>query len=585
MSLKNKKKKQKVMNGNNEKHETISSSQKMNAQTVLPENTWYDDFLKNTSPEMNRWLQMVFRTTGAMVFTYDLQTHHFIQLFNLPEFTNEYLKADDIRLIHWEDWMHPDDIQNYQIEIQRIIDEMRKTFSIEVRLGTVKSGWKWYLNHGELIVLPNGTKFLTGMISDITEQKELQQQLLQSLMETTRLDQMKAQFLANMSHELRTPLNGILGCVKLLEMSSLDTEQKELTEGIDQSVHRMMRLVQNVLLLTELESGSLRSISESFHPAKLFESSIKDYQKAYMYANVAVTLELAENIPERLTADKENISRILNQLLDNAFKHTTNGQITLQARILEMSSEDNTAIERNGQTRSSMIQLTHNVLPAGTENDYASLQLLEIVVRDTGIGIEPEFVSVLLDSFSLSDATYTRQYQGAGLGLSICRKSAEMIHANLWVDSQLNKGSSFYLQVPVQIVLDDKSKSINMKKALVVDDDETSRILMGMFCEHAGLQPTLASSAAEALQNIEQEYYAIILMDIQMPYMSGLEAAKIISGQQKLNGTKSLLIAVTAYMMPEDTVSFFSQGFDDYLQKPINLNFFENKLRKWGIIP
>ena len=372
------------------------------------------------------------------------------------------------------------------------------------------------------------------------------------------LEQLKAQFLANISHEMRTPINGIIGSVKLLQMMNQDVEQEELLDGIEVSGRRLMHLVENVLLHVELSSGRIEGLQERLMPGRLLTDLVDSFRRGKPESQVALCVEVDGSVPDWALADKENLIRILNQFVDNALKHTHRGSVTLRIRMTDEAPFDGC--------------------------DWAN-RVMAVSVMDTGIGIEPDVLAGLFASFSKADNTYTSRYQGAGLGLMLCRLLAHLMHGRLEVESESGKGSVFTLVFPVQVEDDSGENALKRRtpRILVVEDDETSRTLMGLFCELVEMEPVLAQDGITGWEWYQRLDFDLILMDIQMPGMSGLEVLERIRRQEKVLGKHTCVIAVTAYAMSEDRSRFLSAGFDDVLEKPVDLNRFRNLLAKWHI--
>lgn len=372
------------------------------------------------------------------------------------------------------------------------------------------------------------------------------------------LEALKAQFLSNISHEMRTPINGIIGSVKLLQMMQQDPEQEELLDGIEVSARRMMHLVENVLLHAELSSGRIEGVQERMMPGRLLADLVDSNRKNRPETTVSLEVEVGAGVPDWVVADKENLIRILNQFVDNALKHTHRGSVTLR------------------------IRMTEEGVPEAC--DWAN-HVMAVSVSDTGIGIEPDVLSGLFSAFSKADNTYTSRYQGAGLGLMLSRLLAHLMHGRLEVQSEIGKGSTFTIFLPVQA--EDRSApgipARRQPRILVVEDDETSRTLMGLFCELVDMEPILAPDGITGWEWFQRLAFDLVLMDIQMPGMSGLAVLERIRGQEEPLGTHTCVIAVTAYAMSEDRGRFLAAGFDDVLEKPVDLNRFRSVLEKWHI--
>lgn len=512
-------------------------------------------WMQPMSEEARTWMQTLLCSSRGCCFVFSVKDHFFHHLINLPTALQPAENDDIIGRWRWEDWVHPDDLVEMNHELAMLKNGVEGPFVIEVRMGRPEIGYTWYMNRGEVGWRPDGSAVLFGMLSEISEQKALQENYLESIHEYNSMDRMKAVFLANMTHELRTPLNGIVGSSKLLQMTHLSEDQKELTAAIDHSSRRMMRLVENVLLMTELESGSVRSRQESFMPKPFFSGVLDSAKKAYEHKDVVGKLLLDEDVPEWVSADKNNLTVVLGELLDNAYKHTAKGQVCLAVSFLKME-------QRPGAVKKT---------DAGT---------LRIVVSDTGIGVEADVLKTILEPFQLTDDSFTRQYQGAGLGLSICKKLAKLMKATFAVESKKNEGSTFRVSLPVNLPLEEqKSEGFASRRILVMDEDDIGRTLLGLFCEHRGYRPDTAKNAYEAIALAQKEPYDLILIEVQGSDFNGFDTVNALR-LLGYDGTPPVIIAVTSYLTRKRDGFFEKNGVDDYLQKPISLQLFEEVMKK-----
>ncbi len=504
-----------------------------------------------THPE---WMDIILERAGSTFVDLDLQTDIVRRVSGKALSEKEVGLGEPVP--DWRRLIHPDDLRILNQAMRECVEGRSEWLSVELRIGSGQEGWRWFLDQGLPETLPDGSRHMRCMLSDITSRKEIQLQLEESLQKTSRLEQVKTGFLANMSHELRTPLNGIVGSAKLLEMGGLDEDQGELVLAIRQSARRMVRLVQNFLLLSEIEAGTVLSVMEDIQPERLLNDLIDAQTREAGHAGVTLRLETDGSLPDRLQADQENLLHVLNQLVDNALKYTPAGSVAIHAGMRKKRMDD----------------------PTGEQ--------MEIEVRDSGIGIEPEQRDEMFQPFKLADESYTRRFQGAGLGLSICRKLAALMQADLEVESTPGIGSCFRLRVPVRLKEQAMAPGIRKEssRVLVVDDDETGRILLRMFCECEGLQPVLAKDGKEALDLMRQQPFDLLLLDIQMPLFSGMEVCHAIRTDPVFSGRQPVIVAVTAYAFSGDRERFLANGFDDYMEKPISLALFGALLRKTGMV-
>lgn len=380
--------------------------------------------------------------------------------------------------------------------------------------------------------------------------------------DATSLEALKYQFLSHMSHELRTPINGILGNIKLLQMTQLDNEQKELVENTLSSTRRMMNFMQNILLILDAEAGRIQSHTETFSLTRLLEGVLEDRMKDIQKKGQQVLIQVEDNVEDLMIADRSNLNIILRQLLDNAIKFSTSGQITLKA-------------ERVGDY----------------QMDQHVACLLQLSVIDNGIGIDANLLPQLAKWFTVENTTHTRRYQGAGIGLALCKELVSYMKGSITIESTFGKGTVVHVTIPVKhhhahnnlphMYVDEQKQS----HVLIVDDDNTSRVVLGMFCEHYHIKPMLAASGLEAIRQLQLGLpFDCVFIDIQMPGMSGLQVVEKIRADIDTPQKKNRIVGVTAYASKGDQERFISYGMDDCITKPINREKFEDIARKWHLI-
>jgi len=428
------------------------------------------------------------------------------------------------------------------------------------QIGSISA--RQYLKSGELrdveiSVSPfslDHRRCLLSVVRDVTDRNLAQAQLLQAKRQAELASNAKSLFMANMSHEMRTPMNGIIGMSQLLAQTDLDDEQQEILATIKTSYQRMMKLINNLMQLTTLETGDLEIQEEEICLRDMFGEIVQTMAREYPENEVTIRAEMDPETPLILMGDREKLAAIISQLADNAMKYTSRGEVVITARLAQEQP---------------------------VRADQVSL---EISVRDTGIGIPPEELQRLFSPFSQGDESYTKRYQGAGLGLAICRRLIDGISASLEVDSQPEVGSTFILRITLQRVAA-AAKVAQQKTAaqrvLVVDDDQASRMLLTILCRQMGLEAETAAGGAEAISACQATDYDLILMDIQMPEVSGIQAAAAIRDIYRVRDHMPRVIAVTAYALKGDRERFLAQGMDDYMSKPVDVAVFRQMILQY----
>ena len=411
--------------------------------------------------------------------------------------------------------------------------------------------------------------------------EERTKELLLEKLRAEESDKLKTAFLTNMSHEIRTPMNGILGFAELLKIPDLAGElQLEYIDVIKKSSDRMLNIINDIVDISSIEAGLVN--------VSLTETDI-NAQSGYVYdffkpeANekgiiLSVHKGLQGNAAIVLT-DEEKLFAILTNLVKNALKFSESGTI-------EFGYELKPVLQANG---------TETMQSSGT-TDINSLssdviqQELVFYVKDTGIGIPVDRQQAIFDRFVQADIADSRAFQGAGLGLSISKAFVEMLDGKIWVESEEDKGSSFYFTLPYTPVSNEETalpnavqinqveKEVRKLAILVVEDDDTSALLVGLILKDFGreiLKATSGKSAVEICRN--NPNLDLILMDVKMPDLNGYEATRQI---RKFN-KDVVIIAQTAYAMIREKEQALEAGCNDYISKPIGVEELKGMIKKY----
>lgn len=360
----------------------------------------------------------------------------------------------------------------------------------------------------------------------------------------------KDRIFTNLSHEFRTPLNGIVGMTRLLADTKLTEEQQEYLNNLQKSTGRLLRLVENLLTCSELDTLDSPSppACEPVNLEELIQESVILQKRYFGDAYPEVRVCMPETLDKWVSLDAVNLHLAMDQLIDNAVKFSGNQPVEIQA-----------------------VQVFEQGEPS-----------LRIDIRDAGIGMAPENISGLGEIFATQEDVMHKSIPGLGLGLSIAKKAALRGGMKMNFHFDQPQGTHVSLMVPAQwskpLEPDTYLRRKNqlngrIRKVLIVDDDETSRILMKMICTKLNMTCELAKDGQEAIRAVEERYCDLILMDIQMPEVDGAEALLTIREKQGMNGRRTPVIAVTAYAMWGDKEKFLNMGFDGYISKPVE---FEN---------
>lgn len=387
-----------------------------------------------------------------------------------------------------------------------------------------------------------------------TMQTRYTQDLVNARAMADRANRAKSEFLAMMSHELRTPLNGVSGMLQLLESTSLDGEQQEYVHHAAQAGTDLLRMVDDILDFSRLEQGKLHFEQRPFDPADVFAQLVSEFQGEADRRGLQLVLE-EERLPvgRLLLGDPLRLRQIITRLLDNALKFTPAGRITLHVRYAE----------RPGQQA-----------------------LLTCEVCDTGIGIAPERLAQVFEPFTQGESSSSRRYGGTGMGLSISRRLAELMHGNLRVDSEQGVGSCFVFEVLLPWQGDVSSPvTPGMLRAgiriLVVEDNPANQLVAEGMLRSLGCQVVVAADGQSALRCLEQDArsYSLVFMDCVLPDMTGFEVTRRWRGMEQ--GGRLPIIALTAHSRETVIAEAGTAGMDGVLTKPFRRQELEAALLAW----
>ncbi len=382
---------------------------------------------------------------------------------------------------------------------------------------------------------------------DISTQKENEEKLLQAQREAQAASNAKGLFLANMSHEIRTPMNGVLGILELLMDTRLDSKQQHLVQTGRASGAHLLDIINDILDYSKMDAERLELTSISFDLHALLDS-VKELMKPQAdKKHLTFSLEKSTPLVQYLRGDQIRLRQILLNLISNAIKFTERGGI----RILVSSMPS----KRNSS-------------------------LLHIIVEDTGIGIVPEELDCLFEAFCMADQSHSRTTEGSGLGLAICKQLVSRMGGNIDFDSEVGVGSRFYFDVEIKnsdsidFAIDHQANSLQITpregtRVLLCEDNLANQAVIRAVLENARLLVDLACDGQEAVEAVRTGHYDIVLMDISMPLIDGIEATRLIRGLADGRGDLPI-VALTAHALPGDRERFLNAGMNDYITKPID---------------
>lgn len=395
-----------------------------------------------------------------------------------------------------------------------------------------------------------------GIHWDITHMKELEFELKEARRKAEESSKAKAMFLANMSHEIRTPLNGIVGMAEQLAQSQLDANQRYFTDIMRSASSTLLSIINDVLDISKIESGKFSIETIPFHLNETVRRTLSIFEEKAKQGNISLDIELMDDRGIIHLGDPHRLSQVLFNIVGNAIKFTHSGYVRVTSKL------------------------------SRGENDIC---FVSFTIEDTGVGMDMAYLAKVFEAFSQEDSSITRKFGGSGLGLSIARSIIQIMGGTIQIESEKGKGTRVDIRIPMRISTEktkqdivemtDLQKSLKGLRVLAVEDNELNRMVLQVILKKCEVVVSIAHNGQEAIDMIQEDEYDIVLMDVQMPIVDGLEATKYIREELKYT---TPIIGLSANAMREEVEICKLAGMNDYLVKPYSERALVEVMKKWS---
>ena len=472
----------------------------------------------------------------------------------------------------WESRIHPDDVA---IALGRVRDYLAgdgQVYENVHRMRHKAGHYVWIMSRGRVLRDAAGSPVrMVGIHVDITEQRLARER-------AEAANRAKSEFLATMSHEIRTPMNGVLGMLQLLADTPLQPQQVDWVSLAQQSASSLLGIIDDILDMSKIEAGQLLLEDLPFRPAGELAMAAELLRERVETQGLELIVSIDSDLPPLLLGDARRLRQVVTNLVGNAIKFTERGLVELTV---------------GGQ-----------LLADGRFE-------LALAVRDTGIGIAEELQAQMFSPFVQADTTTTRLYGGTGLGLAISRRLLDSMGGRIWVDSAVAAGSTFHVRVPLTVVADtpdsefvpagptghasDRSRpdtadastasfASRGRRALLVEDNAVNQLVARVMLEKMHFDVVVADNGNQALRELAAGAFDLVLMDVHMPVMDGLQATRQFRALEVTttgHGRRTPVLALTANVMAAEREACLTAGMDDIITKPVSMAGLRDIVRRW----
>jgi PAS domain S-box-containing protein len=426
-------------------------------------------------------------------------------------------------------------------EIARSVAELRP-YQVEYRLRHADGGTRWMWEHGAVTQdeRDKDIRWIDGVILDISERRQMEQELRKAKDTAEQAAAARASFVANMSHEIRTPMNAILGFTDVLLDTDLDASQRRHLDTVRKEGRALLRLLNEILDTAKLDKGAVELEADDYSLLGLIDELASTFGGNARAKGLTIDIVYDPSLPAWLHGDELRMRQILGNLLDNAIKFTQAGQVTLRA------------CQAQGQ--------------------------LHLSVQDTGIGIAPERLEAIFDPFTQADASMTRRFGGTGLGTTISRQLVALMGGTIRAESTQGQGTTFHVRLPLEPARDGPLQSGELSAYplpplhfLAADDVPQNLELLTLLLTKRGHTLQTACDGEKAVRMSAEQRYDVILMDVQMPMMDGLAATRAIREREQANGAQPVpIVAMTASVLAAHREASSAAGMNGFASKPVD---------------
>lgn len=392
---------------------------------------------------------------------------------------------------------------------------------------------------------------------DISQEQRIADDLKEAKIKAEQANQAKSEFLANMSHEIRTPLNAVIGLGQLLMDSPLSTQQRNYLTKMNQSSTLLLSIINDILDYSKIEAGKLEIAPQAFYINDVCQQIRTLFQDSAHQKGLGLVVQIDPQVPTTLFGDDLRLAQVLTNLMSNAIKFTPNGEVRLNIQLVEQQSQS---------------------------------AIVEFAVCDTGIGLSAQQINRLFQPFTQADSSTTRKYGGTGLGLVICQRLIQAMGGELLIDSQPNNGACFSFRLNLNVTDITPAQDHRLMDTqqvwsevgfsghlLLAEDNAINQMVASQLLQRIGFHVTVVDNGQQAVEAMTKQHFDGILMDLQMPVMSGYEATIKI----RETNPDIPIIALTAAALVEDRHKVLAAGMNDHLAKPIELNKLHATLVHW----